>query len=126
LLTPRRVCDRVKVNLEHASRVELIDISATKPLSKDEAQRIAGGLKALSEPVRVRLIDLVASQGEMCVCDLPGPLGIGQPTVSHHLKLLVEAGLLFRETRGRWAYYRVNEARLRELAASLTPATANA
>lgn len=112
------------VSIERPGRVELIEIGATKPLSKDEAQQIASGLKALSEPVRVRLVDLVASNGEMCVCDLPGPLGIGQPTVSHHLKLLVQAGVLIREKRGRWAYYRVNEARLRELAASLTPATA--
>lgn len=95
-------------------------------LSEKDARRIADGLKALSEPVRVRLVSLVASNGEMCVCDLTEPLDIGQPTVSHHLKLLVEAGLLVREKRGKWAYYTVDASTLQSLANSLSPSAETA
>ena len=71
------------------------------------AERIAGTLKALAEPTRIRLISLIAAQpgAEACVCDLTDPVGLSQPTVSHHLKTLVDAGILTREQRGRWAYF---------------------
>lgn len=72
------------------------------------AQDLAKVFKALGDPTRVKLLSLIATSvdGEMCVCDLTEPVGLSQPTVSHHMKLLVEAGLATREQRGRWAYYR--------------------
>ncbi|MDT0157272.1 metalloregulator ArsR/SmtB family transcription factor [Microbacterium sp. ARD32] len=72
------------------------------------AQDLARVFKALGDPTRVKLMSLIAhsSEGEMCVCDLTAPVGLSQPTVSHHMKLLVEARLVEREQRGRWAYYR--------------------
>lgn len=72
------------------------------------AQDLARVFKALGDPTRVKLMSLIAgsSEGEMCVCDLTEPVGLSQPTVSHHMKLLVEAGLVEREQRGRRAYYR--------------------
>ena len=72
------------------------------------AQRLAKVFKALGDPTRVKLLSLItaSAQGEMCVCDFTAPVGLSQPTVSHHLRLLVEAGLVTREQRGRWAYYR--------------------
>jgi len=81
---------------------------AEAPLSEDDANVLAGRLKAVAEPARLRLVSLVlASPGqEACICDLTAPLGLTQPTVSRHMKVLVEAGLLTREKRGRWAYFR--------------------
>ena len=76
-------------------------------LSAEDAQRRALVFKALADPNRLRLLSIVKAgdSGEACVCDLTEPLDLGQPTVSHHLKILVEAGLLHREKRGTWAYY---------------------
>lgn len=83
------------------------------------AERLAGVLKALAEPTRLRLVSLIAGHegAEACVCDLTAPVGLSQPTVSHHLKTLVEAGLLERSQRGKWAYYRLVPAALDALAA---------
>lgn len=74
-----------------------------------QAETLAIALKAVADPVRLRLISLVAAHqdGEACVCDLTDPVGLSQPTVSHHLKILVDAGILTRQQRGRWAYYRL-------------------
>ena len=71
------------------------------------ARALAHTFKALADPTRVQLLSIVASHegGEACVCDLTEPVGLSQPTVSHHLKILVDAGLLHREKRGVWAYY---------------------
>ena len=83
---------------------------ATDPgLDAYEAQLRASVFKALADPNRLRLFSIVknAEGGEACVCDLTEPLDLGQPTVSHHLKILVDAGLLHREKRGTWAYYSV-------------------
>jgi ArsR family transcriptional regulator len=79
---------------------------------------LAAGFKALSDPTRLQLISLVAAHAdqEACVCDLTEPVGLSQPTVSHHLKLLVEAGILSREQRGKWAYYKLVPATLNALA----------
>jgi ArsR family transcriptional regulator, arsenate/arsenite/antimonite-responsive transcriptional repressor len=78
------------------------------PLSGDAANRLAGLLKALADPARLRLLSLISAHagGEACVCDLIDPLGLSQPTVSHHLKVLLDAGLVTRDKRGVWAYYR--------------------
>jgi len=93
-------------------------------LSQDEAETMATRLKALSDPARLRLISLIASNGEMCVCDLTEPLGLSQPTVSHHLKVLSNAGLVHREKRGKWAHFTVNEVELNHVAHSLLGAPA--
>lgn len=78
-----------------------------QPLNAEAATALARTLKAIADPTRLRLLSMVAAHegGEACVCDLTEPLGLTQPTVSHHLKILVEAGLLVREKRGVWAYY---------------------
>jgi ArsR family transcriptional regulator len=88
-------------------------------LDAEAAERLAMVLKALGEPTRLRLVSLIAGHeaAEACVCDLTGPVGLSQPTVSHHLKVLVEAGLLERAQRGKWAYYRLVPAALDALAA---------
>jgi ArsR family transcriptional regulator len=86
------------------------------------AERLAGILKALAEPTRLRLVSLIAAHeaAEACVCDLTDPVGLAQPTVSHHLKILVDSGLLEREQRGKWAYYRLVPGALDALAGLLT------
>jgi ArsR family transcriptional regulator len=90
-------------------------------LSLDAAERLARTFKALGDPARVRLLSLIAAdaEGEACVCDLTDPVGLSQSTVSHHLKQLVEAGLLTREQRGKWAYYRVVQTALDAVADTL-------
>jgi ArsR family transcriptional regulator len=87
-------------------------------IQPEEAATLAAGFKALSDPARLQLISLVAAHAdqEACVCDLTEPVGLSQPTVSHHLKLLVEAGILSREQRGKWAYYKLVPATLNALA----------
>ena len=92
------------------------------PLDPDDAEQLAAALKAIADPSRLRLLSLIQAQPghEACVCNLTEPLGLGQPTVSHHLKVLLQAGLVEREQRGNWAYFRVREeplAALRELLA---------
>jgi ArsR family transcriptional regulator, arsenate/arsenite/antimonite-responsive transcriptional repressor len=86
------------------------------------AERLAGVLKALAEPTRLRLVSLIAAHegAEACVCDLTDPVTLSQPTVSHHLKILVDAGLLEREQRGKWAYYRLVPGALDAVASLLT------
>ena len=78
-------------------------------LDEDAAERLARVFRALGDRHRVRLLSLIAAAdgGEACICDLTAPVGLAQPTISHHMKLLVEAGLVTREQRGKWAYYRV-------------------
>src|SRR5680860_699575 len=91
---------------------------AAPQLSADEAAATAQVFKALADPNRVRIVNMLATADRaVCVCDLTEPLGIAQPTVSHHLKRLVGAGLLEREQRGTWAYYSLNAAAMRRLAA---------
>jgi len=90
-------------------------------LDVEQADRLARAFKALSDPTRVRLLSMIAAHdgGEACVCELTDPVGLAQPTVSHHLKQLVDAGLITREQRGKWAYYRVIEAALTVLSDTL-------
>jgi ArsR family transcriptional regulator len=78
-----------------------------EPLTASQAADLAFILKALADPTRLRLVSMVAAHqgGEACVCDLTDPLGLTQPTISHHLKILVDAGIFTREKRGKWAYY---------------------
>ncbi len=96
-----------------------------EPLTAVGAEQLAGVLKALADPARLRLLSMIAAHegGEACVCDLTEPLGLSQPTVSHHLKVLLEAGLVSRDKRGVWAYYRLVDDALTGLAALLSAST---
>jgi ArsR family transcriptional regulator len=91
------------------------------PLDEDDAAELAVLLKALADPARLRLVSIIAASpsGEACACDLPGLLDRSQPTVSHHLGQLVKAGILEREQRGKWAWFRVRSERLDALRSSL-------
>jgi ArsR family transcriptional regulator len=99
-----------------------------RALGEADAAALAARLKALADPTRLRLLSIIAAHpgAEACVCDLTDPVGLAQPTVSHHLRLLVEAGLLTRDKRGVWAYYRLVpgavDAAAGDLAAALAPA----
>ena len=86
-------------------------------LTKGEAEQLADVLKAIADPARLRLLSFIAAQpsGETCVCYLMKPLGLSQPTVSHHLKILFDAGLLARDRRGTWVFYRIVPERLATL-----------
>ncbi|MCV2395433.1 metalloregulator ArsR/SmtB family transcription factor [Actinotalea sp. M2MS4P-6] len=92
-------------------------------LDAEQAAVLAARLKALADPARLRLVSLLANaaEHEACVCDLTAPLGLSQPTVSHHLKVLQQAGLVTREKRATWAYYSVVTEALDELAGLLSP-----
>ena len=86
-------------------------------LSDEEAEATAQLFKALGDPARVRLVNLLAQgDGEVCMCDLIEPLGLSQPTVSHHMKKLVDAGLVEREQRGKWAYFSLKREAVERLA----------
>src|SRR3954468_6167303 len=89
-----------------------------EPLSAQQAERIAPLLKALADPARLRLLSLVASHadGEACVCDLNDAFDLSQPTISHHLKVLHDMGLLDRTKRGVWVYYSIKPTALTDLA----------
>lgn len=91
------------------------------PLDRGDATTLAGLFKALADPARLQLLAALSANeaGEACVCDLTGVVGLSQPTVSHHLKVLTQAGLLRRERRGTWAWYSVDRDRLAEVAAVL-------
>lgn len=93
-------------------------------LDEVAAADLAAVLKALADPARVRLVSIIATAatGEVCACDLPAMLNRSQPTVSHHLSQLVRAGILQREQRGKWAWFRLRPERLAALAAALAPA----
>jgi ArsR family transcriptional regulator, arsenate/arsenite/antimonite-responsive transcriptional repressor len=89
----------------------------TSPLDRTRATELATLLKAVADPTRLQLLSLVAAAGDgaACVCDLTAPLGLRQPTVSHHLKVMVDAGLLTREQRGSWAYYSLVRSRFDDI-----------
>lgn len=93
------------------------------PLDEEQAADLAAVLKALADPVRLRLVSMLVStpDREICACDLPELLGRAQPTVSHHLGLLVRAGILEREQRGKWAWFRARPERLSEICAIVDP-----
>ncbi len=97
---------------------------AGAPLGEADAAALAARLRALADPARLRLVSLLlaADGGEACTCDLVAPLGLTQPTVTHHLRTLCSVGLARGERRGRWTYYRVEVAALEALRAALAPA----
>jgi ArsR family transcriptional regulator len=92
-------------------------------IAAEDAEQLARMFKALGDPTRVRLVSLIAAHdgGEACICDLIEPVGLAQPTVSHHMKQLADAGLVTREQRGKWAYYRIVNDALTALATAITP-----
>ena len=113
----------------------VVDLSSTagccpplvaEPLSAEQSSELARVFKAIGDPVRLRLLSLIASHagGEACVCDLNDVFDLSQPTISHHLKLLRDAGLISGERRGTWVYYRVRPEVLGRLATVLLPAAA--
>ena len=91
------------------------------PLDPADATELAHGFGALADPVRLRVLSILAAspEGEVCVCDFVEPLGRSQPTVSHHLKILSEAGLIQGERRGKWVWYSLNRRRLAQLQATI-------
>jgi ArsR family transcriptional regulator len=120
----RWVSKSVALTLTPVQAVACCSPLSREPLSLDAAERIAPLLKALADPVRLRLMSLVASHegGEACVCDLNDAFALSQPTISHHLKVLHEAGLLDREKRGVWVYYRARSDALAGLAGLISTA----
>ena len=94
----------------------------SEAISERDAETVARTLKALADPARLRIVSIVAAHDdqEACVCDLQEPLGLSQPTVSHHLKVLMDAGFLTRSKRGSWAYYRLVPGSLDSVAGLLT------
>jgi ArsR family transcriptional regulator, arsenate/arsenite/antimonite-responsive transcriptional repressor len=95
----------------------------TEPITAEQAAALSRLLKALADPTRLRLVSMVAAHeaGEACVCELTEPLGLTQPTISHHLKVLIDAGILRRDKRGVWAYYAIVPSALDALAGVLSP-----
>lgn len=129
VLTLRANIDICQYSRMSKSVLELTPVEAVaccsplirEPISAEQAETISPLLKALADPVRLRLLSLVAShhEGEACVCDLNDAFDLSQPTISHHLKVLHEAGLLDRSKRGVWVYYNVNTAAMSDLSTLL-------
>ena len=91
------------------------------PLGAVDAETLAAGLKALADPARLRILSQIAACGTLCVCNLTEPLSLSQPTISHHLKVLHEAGFLRREKRGTWAYYSLEPGAIDLIRTALEP-----
>ena len=115
-----------RVNMTGMKLIQEIEACCTPllsaPLGEEDAETLAAALQALADPARLRLLSLIAScpDSEACGCDLTTPVGLSQPTVSHHLKVLHEAGLLDRERRGKWVYFRVRPEPLASLRSALS------
>ena len=122
-LLARSVEERSKVSLQDVEESRCTPSANQNAMPVADAQALALRFKALADPNRLRILSIVSSApgAETCVCDLSEPLDLGQSTVSHHLKIMVEAGLLNREKRGVWAYYSVVPGALEALAVTLTP-----
>jgi len=106
----------VKTKTKALDLLDADDVCSTTitaaPLSEPDAAELARVLAALADPVRLRLLSIVASGPEVCSCELEGPLGKSQPTISHHTKVLADAGLISSEKRGKWTWWRANSTRL--------------
>jgi ArsR family transcriptional regulator, arsenate/arsenite/antimonite-responsive transcriptional repressor len=135
LSRPMMTRSSMSVNIDPVNTIATIAASCPpllqEPLEAEDAEQLASALKVIADPARVRLLSLIQAQPahEACVCHLTEPLGLSQPTVSHHLKVLLEAGLVERDKRGSWAYYRVLPgplAALREVLGGPDPAATRA
>ena len=104
---PIDICQYVLVKVPLATAIDCCAPILEERLSPAAADDLANRFKALSDPARLRLLSLIASCGEVCGCELVDDIGVSQPTLSHHLKVLTEAGLLERERRGKWIHYKV-------------------
>jgi ArsR family transcriptional regulator len=113
---------RVAANVARATDQCCPSVLAS-PLDATQAGELANGFNALADPVRLRVLSILASapQGEVCVCDFVKPLGKSQPTVSHHLKILSDAGLVHGDRRGKWVWYSLDRERLADLQTALQP-----
>jgi len=113
----RKVTMATRTKLAVSALEECCPAVLSAPLSEARAEELAMAFAVLSDPARLRLLSLIASAeaGEACVCELVEPLGRSQPTVSHHLKILAEAGLIVGDKRGRWVWYRAVPERLSQL-----------
>ena len=111
--------------LEPVPTAEVCAPLRSAPLSVGDATQLSVRLKALADPARLRLVSLllVSENGELCTCDVTEPLGLSQPTISHHFRKLTEAGLVTGERRGTWTYYRIVPEALAALAAVISPNT---
>ena len=116
------------VNMTRMQLIQVIDAECcpqllAEPLNEGEAERLAAALRVLADPARLRLLSILGAHpnGEACVCELTAPIGLSQPTVSHHLKVLADAGLVGREKRGRWVYFWVLPEPLELLRGALAP-----
>ncbi|WP_280270086.1 ArsR/SmtB family transcription factor [Nocardia wallacei] len=112
-----------KQDLPVLASADCCTTTLSAPLDADAAAALAGMFKALADPVRLRVLSLIAARAgaEVCVCELTPAFELSQPTISHHLKVLREAGLIDGERRGTWVYYRVIPAALQRLSAVLDP-----
>lgn len=108
---------KTRIDLAVTALEECCPAVLSSPLTEERADELAMAFAVLADPVRLRLLSLVVSAqaGEACVCELTEPLGRSQPTVSHHLKILADAGLIAGEKRGRWVWYRAVPERLGQL-----------
>ncbi len=125
---PTQTTPRTKLAMldagDDAGTVGCCGVVLAAPLSPSDADQLAGAFAALGDPVRLRLLSLIAAAGECCSCDLQEPLGKSQPTISHHTKALAEAGLIAGEKRGRWMWWRVVPERFAALRLALDGAAA--
>ena len=114
--------DRAAGTVNDTPLVSCCGSTSGDALTDEQAHELAAAFKVLADPVRLRLMSLIATSptGEVCACDLPESVDRSQPTVSHHLSLLVNAGVIEREQRGKWAWFRLRRERLDELATVLT------
>jgi len=106
----------LKISAKDAEVISCCSPIAAAPLSETEALDVAQIFAALSDPVRLRMLSMIASVEEICSCSLEGPLAKSQPTISHHTRVLAEAGLITGERRGRWTWWRVAPERLNDVA----------
>ena len=111
--TSMSVNTRISLGSKSSPAAECCPQPLVAPLDEQEADDLAAAFAALADPVRLRILSMVADAGECCGCDLVAPLGKSQPTISHHTKVLAEAGLITGDKRGRWVWWSIDRARVR-------------
>jgi ArsR family transcriptional regulator len=115
------VATTTKTSIKPSAAGECCPSILAAPLTESDAERLARAFAALGDPVRLRLLSLIAAAGECCSCELEEPLERSQPTISHHTRALADAGLITGEKRGRWMWWTVVPERVDELRSLLTP-----